>query len=147
MSPQTCPTAEQDDDRLCRPFDRPLRAIARSCVKLWFNRNRLDAFLSESVRRFYDCELIYAIGADGRQVSSNVYRESVDRSAYGQDLSRRPYVVSLAVLNDPGALQGAFLCDTYISRVTQRPCVTVMYRVRSGGSLLGYIAGDFRAIS
>ena len=79
---------------------------------------------------------------DGRQVSSNVHAHSIDPSAYGQDLSRRPYAVSLSVLNN-AAFRGAFLCDPYISRVTTRPCVTVMARVTSGSWLLGYIAADF----
>jgi hypothetical protein len=46
------------------------------------------------------------------------------------------------VLNN-AAFRGAFLCDAYVSQVTQRDCVTVMYGVTSGTSLLGYIAADF----
>jgi hypothetical protein len=88
------------------------------------------------------CELMYAIDAEGRQVSSNIHADSIDHSAYGQDLSRRPYAVSLSVLNN-AAFGGAFLCDAYVSSVTRRPCVTVMYGVTAGPSLLGFIAVDF----
>lgn len=139
-------TFDQDYEELRRRFDGPLRAIARQSVKSWFNQNRLDKLLAEKVNLLEDCELIYAMNADGRQVSSNVHPGSIDSGAYGQDLSRRPYVVSLAALNK-GAFHGGFVCDTYISRVTQHPCVTLMYRVCSGQSLLGYIAADFRARS
>lgn len=123
-------------------FDTPLRLIARQCVRAWFSRARLDRVLADGIVSLEDCELLYAINADGRQVSSNVCAGSIDEAAYGQDLSRRPYAVSLSVLNN-AAFRGAFLCDPYMSRVTRRPCVTLMYGVTSGSSLLGYLAADF----
>lgn len=138
------PASAPEDERLSRHIDKPLRDIARRCVKSWFDRNGLDRLLSESLGLLAGCELIYAMDTGGRQISSNICRDSVDRDAYGQDLSRRPYVVSLSALNDAG-FRGGFLCDTYISRVTQHPCITFMYRVRSGPALLGYIAADFLA--
>lgn len=137
-------TFDQDYEELRRRFDSPLRAIARHAVKSWFNQSRLDRLLAERVDLLEGCDLIYAMNADGRQVSSNIHRDSIDSGAYGQDLSRRPYVVSLAALNK-GSFHGGFVCDTYISRVTRHPCVTLMYRVSSGQSLLGYIAADFQA--
>jgi hypothetical protein len=134
--------SESAADRLRRRLDRPLRSIARRTVPIWFVRDRLDRVLSESIHSLEGCELIYAIDLEGRQVSSNVLPESMDRDAYGQDLSRRPYAVSLSVLHD-AAFRGAFICDAYVSRVTERPCVTVMRGVTSGSSLLGFIAADF----
>lgn len=122
--------------------DEPLRAIAKHSVKSWFNRERLDQLLRESIGLLQDCELIYAIDADARQVSSNIYPRRIDAGKYGQDLSRRPFAVSMSVLNN-AAFHGAFLCDAYLSQATRRPCVTVMYGVTSGQSLLGYIAADF----
>ena len=101
----------------------------------------LDQVLSEHIYLCSYYDLIYAIDIDGRQISSNIYADSLDRSAYGQDLSRRPYSVSLAVLNNP-AFAGAFLCDTYLSQVNQRPCVTLMYGVTSGPTALGFVAAD-----
>jgi hypothetical protein len=92
------------------------------------------------------CELLYAINADGRRVSGNAHAHSLDPSAYGQDLLRRPYAVSLSVLNN-AAVRSAFLCDAYISRVTTRPCVTVLIGVTSGASLIGYIAADVNSES
>lgn len=85
---------------------------------------------------------MYAIDTDGRRVTSNIHAGTVDTSAYGQDLSDRPYAVSLAVLNSARS-QGAFPCNAYVSKVTQRPCVTVMHAVTSRSSLLGFIATDF----
>ena len=135
-------TFEQEYDVLSQHFDAPLRVIARRSVRSWFDRKRLDQVLAEGIGMLKNCELIYAMNSEGRQVSSNVRRDSMDHDAYGQDLSRRPYAVSLSVLNN-SAFRGAFLCDAYVSQVTQRDCVTVMYGVTSGTSLLGYIAADF----
>lgn len=137
----------RDEDRgqyniLGQRYDAPLRLIARRSIRVWFNRERLDRVLLENAGICPHCELLYAIDGDGRQVSSNVRTGTIDPDAYGQDLSRRPYAVSLAVLNN-AAFQGAFVCDTYLSQVTRRPCVTVMYGVTSGPSVLGFIAADF----
>jgi len=135
-------TRPQDFDTLGQRFDTSLRLIARRSIRVWFNRGRLDQVLSENVGVCPHCELLYAIDSDGRQVSSNIRTGAIDTDAYGQDLSRRPYSVRLSVLNN-AAFQGAFLCDIYISQVTRRPCVTVMYGVTAGQSILGYIAADF----
>jgi hypothetical protein len=136
------PNAVRDDhEALGSLLDAPLRAIARRALRVWFNRERLDQMLSESIAECPHCELIYAIGPDGHQLSSNVYVDAINKGAYGQDLSRRPYSVTLPVLNNAAYL-GAFVCDTYISQVTQRPCVTVMYAVTSGPTVLGFVAAD-----
>lgn len=134
-------SVERDYEALCRRFDAPLRAIAKQATRVWFNRDRLDHVLSEKVHICPNCDLIYAINSEGRQVSSNIYADHIDQSAYGQDLSRRPYAVRLSVLNNP-AFRGTFICDAYISHITQRPCVTVMCGITSGASTLGFIAAD-----
>jgi hypothetical protein len=134
-------TVREHHEALCAFFDTPLRLIAQRAVRVWFNRERLDQVLTEHVYLCSYYDLIYAIDIDGRQISSNVSADAVDESACGQDLSRRPYAISLAVLNN-AAFAGAFLCDTYISQVTQRPCVTLMYGVTAGPTPLGFIAAD-----
>jgi hypothetical protein len=122
-------------------LDAPLRTVARRALRVWFNRERLDQVLAASIKTCPHCELIYAINPDGHQMSSNIYASSIDHSAYGQDLSQRPYSVTLSILNN-AAYQGAFVCDIYVSQVTQRPCVTVMCAVTSGPTVLGFVAAD-----
>jgi hypothetical protein len=134
-------TTRDDHEALRALLDPPLRTIARRALRVWFNRERLDRMLSEGISECPQCELIYAIDPDGRQLSSNVYASAIDEGAYGQDLSRRPYSVTLSVLNN-AAYQGAFVCDTYISQVTLRPCMTVMCAVTSGPTVLGFVAAD-----
>ncbi len=134
--------AERTHEALSRRFDGRFRVIAKQSVTYWFDQDRLDKLLGQYIASLEGCELIYAIDQSGRQVSSNISSSSIDTSAYGQDLSQRPYTVSLSVLGNV-ACHGAFACDMYVSQVTQRPCVTVMYGVISGSSLMGFIAADF----
>ena len=134
-------TVRDDHEALCTLLHAPLRSVARRALRVWFNRARLDQVLADHIGKCPHCELIYALDTDGRQVSSNVYAGRIDQSGYGQDLSRRPYSVTLSVLNN-AAFQGAFLCDAYISQVTRRPCVTVMFAVTSGRTTLGFVAAD-----
>lgn len=136
-------TLEEDHEIIGREIERRLRVIARQSVAVWFIRDRLDSLLASYVSVLGDCELLYAIDAGGRQVSSNVHAKSIDVGAYGQDLSARPYSVSLRVLQDP-LKHGAFACRRYTSQASMRPCVTVMYCVSAAASLLGYIAADIQ---
>lgn len=133
---------DHDPASVSERFDRPLRPIVDKAVRCWFNRDRLDDVLADVLRAFPDCELVYAIDIGGRQMSSNLHPDHIDRDAYWQDLSGRPIAVPLGALSDHN-FRGAFLCDTYISKVTHRSCVTVMTGVRSGTTLLGFIALDF----
>ena len=135
-------TSERVRQDLSQRFDGRLRVIARRSVTYWFDRARLDNLLANYVSSLEGCQLVYAIDQSGQQVSSNVSADAIDSGAFGQDLSRRPYAVSLSVLRNV-AFHGAFACDTYVSQATQRPCVTVMYGVTCGASLMGFIAADF----
>lgn len=137
----------QNHEVLSQRFDGRLRVIAKQSVTVWFSHNRLDKLLAGYIGALEECDLIYAIDESGRQVSSNIHPNKIDTSAYGQDLSRHPYAVSLSVLNN-AAFHGVFACDAYVSQATQRPCVTLMYGVTSASSSLGFIAADFyRAIA
>ncbi len=137
-----CRTIEFGEDALIRQFGGRLRVVSKQAVTIWCNRERLDALLASYIATLEGCELIYAIDASGRQVSSNIHPDAIDTSAYGQDLSQRPYALSLGFLSDV-ASQGAFACDAYISEATHNPCVTLMHSVAAESSLLGFVAADF----
>ena len=140
-SEQTSP-AEPPLEALAQRFGGRLRVIAKLAVTYWFNHDKLDKLLAEYVRSLEGCELIYAIDESGRQVSSNIYPTKIDNIGYGQDLSQRPYVVSLSVLSSL-ARQEAFAYHEYVSKATGEPCYTVMYGVTTESGLLGFIAADF----
>lgn len=131
----------RDSTALNKRLEGRMRVIAKQSVTVWFNRDRLDRLLAGYISQLDDCELLYAIDENGRQVSSNIHAASIDAGAYGQDLSQRPYAIRLSVLNNVAA-HGAFACGAYTSKATQRPCVTVMYAVAAGDALMGFIAAD-----
>ena len=90
--------------------------------------------------------MVYAIDSAGIQVSSNVCGASIDRAAYGQDLSHRPYHITIPHLHN-AAFQCAFLCEVYVSQLTQLPCVTMLRGVTVGSVTLGFLAVDLDAAS
>lgn len=140
---RTSPHAlRRDYETLDERFDRQMRAIAKQAVTVWFAPSRLDKLLAEQIATLAGCELLYAIDASGKQMSSNILPDSIDARAYGQDLSDRPYVISLSVLNNVG-FERAFACDAYLSRESQRSCVTVMHGVTFRSTLMGFVAADF----
>lgn len=93
------------------------------------------------IRDCLQCDVLYAIDTDGRQVSSNSHEDAIDPGGSRQDLSQRPYLVTMPRLSN-AAFEGAFLSDVYTSQITRRPCVTVMCGVTSGPATPGYIAAD-----
>lgn len=123
-------------------FDEPMGVIAERCAEVWFIHQRLDQVLTNLIFVFPYCELVYAFDTSGQQISSNIRKASIDRLAYGQDLSSRPIAVSPSE-QDVAQLNGAFMCDPYVSQVTRRPCATVMFAVKSDTAPLGFIAADF----
>lgn len=134
-------TVYQNQEALVTLYNAPMRALASRAVRVWFNHARLDQLLCENITEFLECDMLYAIDANGIQVSSNICEASIDRNAYRQDLSHRPYHVTIPHLND-AAFQKAFLCEVYISHLTQSPCVTVLRGVTVGPATLGFIAAD-----
>jgi hypothetical protein len=134
-------TVYRKQEALVNRFHAPMRVLARRAVRVWFNRGRLDQLLWESFPGFAGCDMIYAIDTRGIQVSSNVCEAAIDRAAYRQDLSDRPYHITIPHLNN-AAFQGAFLCEVYVSRLTQCPCVTILRGVTVGTAILGFIAAD-----
>ena len=134
-------TLHRQHDALRAQFHSPLRSIARRAVRVWFNRERLDAVLAAAIDECLRCDLLYAIDTAGRQMSSNVYERSIDARTYGQDLSLRPYFITVPQMSQV-AFQGAFLCDVYTSKATGHPCVTALCGVTAGPTTLGFIAAD-----
>lgn len=134
--------ADQSLRVLSKRYGGRLRVIAKQSVTYWFNHAKLDTMLAQYVRTLEGCQLIYAIDQSGRQLSSNIYPGKIDPTGYGQDLSQRPYVVSLSVLSSL-ARQEAFAYHEYVSKATGEPCYTVMYGVTTESELLGFIAADF----
>ncbi|MBI3547137.1 MAG: hypothetical protein HY081_11205 [Gammaproteobacteria bacterium] len=122
---------------LAARLELPMSGLAAECAKSWSDRQRLDEILRAALTDMPVCQLIYAIGTHGKQVSSNVGREAIDRNKYGQNLAHRPY------LSNAIPYKGFLLSDVYISPPDQRSCVTAVQAVANEASMLGFVAADF----
>lgn len=124
--------------RLAVMLSEALRPSATLCGRQWHDREALDAILEEQLSRIPCCQLLYTVNMQGLQCSSNIGRGGIERQAYGQNLSGRPYLVGFT-LGKPFNLS-----DVYISRVDRRSCLTALHGVWNKQSdFLGYVAADF----
>ena len=115
----------------------PLACLAERCAESWDVPGHVNRVLMEGMGDVSPCHLLYAIDANGRQLSANIGTALLDITACGQNLANRPYLV--------GAVPetGFLLSEVYVSRVTARPCVTAVQAVTRMGQVMGYLAADF----
>ncbi len=122
---------------LTAAFEPPMLRLAKRCVEVWSNVDKLDQELLAHVSSIPYCHLLYAIDKLGKQVSSNVNANSMDPSYRGQDLSRRPFSVSLY------PKRAFMLSSVYISKTTGRPCLSAVQPVMSEQQFFGFVVADF----
>lgn len=115
----------------------PLARLAERCAEVWSVPGHVNRVLVEDMESISPCHLLYAIDADGQQLSANIGTTLLDTTACGQNLANRPYL--LAGVPEAGFL----LSEVYVSRVTARPCVTAVQAVTRMGQVIGYLAADF----
>ncbi|MEA3243426.1 MAG: hypothetical protein U9Q19_08340, partial [Pseudomonadota bacterium] len=114
---------QQQRQFVAKTLKRPLRDLSQRCIRVWFNDERLNAVLQDSLSTIPLCGLIYAVDVDGYQRSANVTSQGIDLSCKGQDLSERPYLMTSF------SFTGLVLSDVYLSRVNSRPCITALQSV------------------
>jgi len=141
--------------RKARLFDYlkgSMQNVVEHGVDVWTEQQKLDATLQHCFNShpvLKRANLMYAIDAKGVQLSSNIYRDHIDESGYGQSLSSRPYF-----LNELPE-QGIRLSSVYIDKLDGHSCISVVKAVRELsnedsdelGKLLGYIVADFSLLS
>ncbi len=114
-----------------------LVSIAHQCAVVWDDVDQIDAILKAQFSNTPYLQLLYIIDKEGKQVSSNVSPCGIDVSYRGQDLSRRPYAVSLA------PKRCFSLSSVYISQTTGRPSISAVQPVMNESKFLGFLIGDF----
>ncbi len=88
------------------------------------------------------CQCLYVVDAEGQQISANISAQSIDSSATGQNLAKRPY------LRHTPSTSGLSLSSVYISRLDGQSCISAIQSVnQSDGLLLGYVIADFSLLS
>lgn len=111
--------------------------LAKKCTQVWLDTDAMDQVLKEEFSSVPHCHLLYAIDKFGKQISSNVNENRIDSTYRGQDLSRRPYSVSLF------PKRHFMLSSIYISQTTNRPCMSAVHPVIDEQQFWGFIVADF----
>ena len=122
---------------LASRLEAPMSGLAGQCARSWHEHDRLDEILRVVLADMPVCQLIYAIDTNGRQISSNVGRDAIDRGKYGQNLAHRPY------LSNAIPYKGFMLSDVYLSPPDRRSCITAVQAVADDSNMLGFVAADF----
>lgn len=155
-------TIAQQRDMLTKLFYAPLRTLGDECVKIWGNRSSLENALERTFSSVPYCKFLYALDANGRQITASMSREGLIQEHYDRDRSDRPYMREALLEKDistssrvqhyqqwPNIEGGAqttdfILCAAYISLRALRPSLTAIQFVRGPhGAVLGFLGADF----
>jgi len=119
-------------------LQEPLRQLAARCNQVWADRAKLDQVLGEGLKTLPYGRSLYALDANGIQISSNVSVEGLQPASFGRDRSKRPYMSEVL------PLAGTLLSEAYISLLGRRPSLTAVQIVHDpSGAVLGFIGTDF----
>jgi len=122
---------------LAQILSAPLACIAQRCEMVWGQRELLDRILSESLATVPHSVFLYALDANGVQISDNVSKTGLMPEHFGRDRSKRPY------MREAVPSWGFLLSDAYLSERANRPSLTALQIVRRDDETLGYIGADF----
>lgn len=116
----------------------PLKRAAKSCVKVWGDREKLNHALTEVLHTMSYCKYLYVLDRDAVQISDNVSHKELLSRHFGRDRSERPYMLEAKAGGD------FVLSTAYISLRAKRPSLTAIHMVRDeDNNPLGYIGADF----
>ncbi len=131
------PTLGEQRRLLTATFEPPMMKLAKRCAEVWTQVEKLDEVLSTHFSSIPYGHLLYAIDKLSKQVSANVTANGLEPSYRGQDLSRRPFSVSLY------PKRTFMLSSVYISKTTGRPCISAVQPVMNEQQFLGFVVADF----
>ncbi|MCW8828025.1 MAG: PDC sensor domain-containing protein [Gammaproteobacteria bacterium] len=125
-------------EELIAMMKAPLQQVAQASVRVWHERERLEALLQESLAVIPYCKFLYALNPHGVQISSNISHEGLIEKDFGRDRSQRPYMQQIKVGTN------FMLSEAYISMRARRPSLTALTTViDEENNLLGYLGADF----
>jgi len=128
----------QQQEVLITMLSDPLKRAAKSCSKVWGDREKLNHALTEIMHTMSYCKYLYILDIDAVQISDNVSHEGLVTRHFGRDRSQRPYIREMKPVSDFA------LSTAYISLRAERPSLTAIQLVRDEQkNHLGYIGADF----
>jgi len=122
---------------LAKLVAKPLSELADKCSHSWPDPAWLDHCLTEGLPQLPSSSLVYALDAEGIQLSANIGAAGIDARLRGQNLTKRPY------LQGTLPYQGFMLSNAYVSQCSQEPCISAVHSIRKGPDLLGFVIADF----
>jgi hypothetical protein len=112
--------------------------IAGDCVRVWPERQALEARLMSGLEELPYCKYLYLLDEHARQITANASRSGLQEAYFGRDRSQRPYLAQALAGNSFS------LSDAYISQNAKRPTLTAVQIIHDHtGKLLGYLDADF----
>ena len=135
-------TLEQRIERERQALAKYLKTVLSPMVSIsspaWDDVEQLDKLLKVSIAYSGNSKLLYAVGCDGKQCSSNISSDGVDDSHRGQNLAVRPYMANISEADE------FVLSPIYVDKNDRRPCVTALHKVKGDdGNIIGCIAADY----
>lgn len=109
--------------------------LAADSRVVWPDRMKLNELLTARLPNIPYVTHLYALDADGRQISDSIAATGIVPGYYGFDRHQRPY------LREPMPPWGFLLSDAYVS-LAGLPSLTALHVVRGDDALLGYLGGD-----
>jgi hypothetical protein len=128
----------QQREVLVTMLSDPLKRAAKSCSRVWGDREKLNHVLSEILHTMSYCKYLYTLDIDAVQISDNVSHEGILTRHFGRDRSERPYMQEMM----PGS--DFVLSTAYISLRAKRPSLTAIQLVYDEqNNPMGFIGADF----
>ncbi|MDM8559803.1 PDC sensor domain-containing protein [Candidatus Parabeggiatoa sp. HSG14] len=130
-------TTKEQREMLKDLFEPSMLNLSKICVLIWSDLENLDKTLNKHFTSIPHCHLVYVVDKSGKQMSSNINVNGIDTTYRDQDLSRRPYSVSLY------PKQHLMLSSVYISQTTKGHCISAVQPVIDEQQFLGFLVADF----
>jgi hypothetical protein len=125
-------------EELARMLREPLALLAKKCVPVWSDRDRLNAVLLQGFSGIPYCCYLYGVDNGAVQLSDNVIDTGLMPGNFQRNRAERPY------MKEAMPAWGFLLSDAYVSLSAHRPSLTALQVVASdAGTRLGYLGADF----
>jgi hypothetical protein len=115
----------------------PLASLARKCVAVSGDRDRLNAVLLDGFASIPYRRYLYIVRTDGVQVSDSVSNAGLMPAHYHRKLGERPY------MSEAIPAWGFLFSDSYISLAAHRPSLTALQVLGPDADPPGYLGAHF----
>jgi hypothetical protein len=124
-------------EELARMLREPLALLARKCIPVWHDRDRLNEVLREGFSSIPYCTYLYVVDTHGVQISDHVSHAGIIPEHYHLNRSERTY------MKEDMPSWGFLLSDAYINQEEHWPSLTALQVVVSDTGTLGSLGADF----